>query len=134
MTSFFLTHGSYIGIIAVLILTGTGLPIPEEVPVIAAGVLSSHGALDPWLAFFSCLIGALGGDCVMYWIGRHFGSNVVREHPWCEPIFLIRPECTVDLGPGSGPAVGPVQAERRPGRPRRQPGCHLRQVKGGRTE
>ena len=61
MTDFFLGNWSYLGIIVILILTGAGLPLPEEVPVIAAGVLSSHGTMDPWLAFFSCVIGALGG-------------------------------------------------------------------------
>ena len=95
MTDFFLSHGSYIGIIAVLVLTGTGLPIPEEVPVIAAGVLSANGQLDPGLAFFSCLLGALGGDCVMYWIGRHFGRNVVREHPWWA--HFVKPEREAQL-------------------------------------
>ncbi len=95
MTEFFLTHGSYIGIITILILTGTGLPIPEEVPVIAAGLLSANGQLDPWLAFFSCLAGAIGGDCAMYWIGRHFGRNVVREHPWWA--HFVKPEREAQL-------------------------------------
>lgn len=76
-----LDHSSYLGIIIVLILTGSGLPIPEEVPIIAAGVAASLGTLDPWLAFFSCLIGALLGDCVIYAIGYHFGHNLVKEHP-----------------------------------------------------
>ena len=31
-----LTHGSYVLITVVLILTGSGLPVPEEVPIIAA--------------------------------------------------------------------------------------------------
>lgn len=82
MTDFLLAHGSYLGIIAILILTGSGLPIPEEVPVIAAGLLSAHGQMDPWLALGSCLIGAILGDCVMYWIGHHFGRRVLREHHW----------------------------------------------------
>jgi membrane protein DedA with SNARE-associated domain len=82
MINFFLTHGTYLGIIAVLILTGSGLPIPEEVPIIAAGILSAHEQMDPWLALGSCLIGALLGDCVMYWLGRHFGRRVLREHHW----------------------------------------------------
>ncbi len=82
MTELLLTHGSYLAIIVVLILTGSGLPVPEEVPIIAAGILSSHGQLHPWLALASCLFGALAGDCVMYWIGYHFGRSVVREHPW----------------------------------------------------
>jgi membrane protein DedA with SNARE-associated domain len=75
-----LGNGSYLAIIVVLILTGAGLPIPEEVPIITAGILASHDALDPWLAAGACLIGALLGDCVMYWIGYHFGRTVLREH------------------------------------------------------
>jgi len=82
MIEFLLGNGSYFLIFGVLILTGAGLPVPEEVPVIAAGVLSSHGQMVPWVAFLSCLAGALCGDCLMYWIGRHFGRNVLREHPW----------------------------------------------------
>ena len=95
MTELFLTHGSYLGIIAILILTGTGLPIPEEVPVIAAGILSSNGQLEPQLAFFACLIGAIVGDCVMYWIGRHFGRNIIREHPWWA--HFVKPEREAQL-------------------------------------
>jgi len=82
MIELLLSHGSYLGIIAFLILTGAGLPIPEEVAIVAAGILSSNGLLDPWLALAACLFGALAGDCVMYWIGFHFGRSVVREHHW----------------------------------------------------
>lgn len=90
MIDFILAHGSYLAIIVVLILTGTGLPIPEEVPIIAAGILSSQGTLIWWLALPSCLIGALAGDCVMYWIGYHFGRSVLREHPWWA--HFVKPE------------------------------------------
>jgi membrane protein DedA with SNARE-associated domain len=90
MTEFILANGSYLAIIVVLILTGTGLPIPEEVPIIAAGILSSQGTLDWRLALPACLFGALVGDCVMYWIGFHFGRSVLREHPWWA--HLVKPE------------------------------------------
>lgn len=89
MTDILLEHGSYLAIIVVLILTGSGLPIPEEVPIITAGILSANGKLDPWLAFACCLFGAIVGDSVMYWIGFHFGRGVLREHPrwarWVTP-------------------------------------------------
>jgi membrane protein DedA with SNARE-associated domain len=74
-------HISYLGIILVLVLTGSGLPLPEEVPIIAAGVASSVGTLDPWWAFLSCLVGALLGDAVLYTIGYHFGHSLVTRHP-----------------------------------------------------
>src|SRR5690349_12116149 len=82
MADLFIEHGSYFGIALFLILTGCGLPIPEEVPILAAGVLSSNGKLEPWLAFASCLGGALIGDCVMYSIGHYFGHNLLKDHKW----------------------------------------------------
>lgn len=83
MQDFILTHGSYLAIIAILTLTGAGLPVPEEVPTVAAGVLSSAavGKLDPMLAFLACLVGALLGDCLMYGIGRVLGTTFLRSHP-----------------------------------------------------
>jgi membrane protein DedA with SNARE-associated domain len=77
-----LEHISYAGIVIALILTGAGLPIPEEVIVIFSGVASNEGILHPWLAFASCVVGALLGDLATYGIGHHFGHSVLREHPW----------------------------------------------------
>jgi membrane protein DedA with SNARE-associated domain len=82
MNDFFLAHGSYLVITVVLILTGSGLPIPEEVPIIAAAALSVDKTLNPFVAFACCLFGALVGDIIMYWIGYHFGRGVLREHRW----------------------------------------------------
>jgi membrane protein DedA with SNARE-associated domain len=78
----YLPSGSYLAIIVVLVLTGMGLPIPEEVPIIAAGVISAHGQLDPWLAFACCVIGALLGDSMSYWIGYRLGRSLLRRHRW----------------------------------------------------
>lgn len=71
----------YFGIIVFLILTGCGLPIPEEVPIVAAGWLSSPQVLklNPWLAIGSCFIGAIVGDIVMYGIGRKFGRRLLQR-------------------------------------------------------
>jgi membrane protein DedA with SNARE-associated domain len=85
-----LEHATYLGIIVVLVLTGAGLPVPEEVPIIAAGVAAYYGQMNPWLALAACFVGALLGDCVMYSIGYHFGHNVLRDHPWFAR--FLRPE------------------------------------------
>jgi membrane protein DedA with SNARE-associated domain len=82
MTDILLAPGSYLAIILVLALGGAGLPVPEEVAVITGGILSANGSLDPWLAFASCLFGAVLGDCVMYWVGYHFGRGLLCEHRW----------------------------------------------------
>jgi membrane protein DedA with SNARE-associated domain len=72
---------SYFGIVLFLVLTGCGMPIPEEVAIVLAGVLSAGGNLHPEWALLSCLIGALLGDSVMYLIGRTFGENILSAHP-----------------------------------------------------
>lgn len=84
MSDILLAHGSYVLITVVLILTGAGLPIPEEVPIIAAGILSTppNNTLNPFIALGCCMVGALVGDCIMYWIGYHFGRGVLRERHW----------------------------------------------------
>ncbi len=81
MVDLWLQHGSYLGIFLVLVLTGCGLPLPEEVPIIAAGVASSVGKLNPWIALAACVAGTLCGDSMLYLIGYHFGRNLVKAHP-----------------------------------------------------
>lgn len=75
------SHASYLGIVVFLILTGCGLPIPEEVPIATAGILSARGAMGPGIALLACLVGALLGDCAMFAIGYHFGHNLLKDHP-----------------------------------------------------
>jgi membrane protein DedA with SNARE-associated domain len=69
---------TYLGIFAVLLLGSLGLPIPEEMAVIAAAVLSHEGLARWWLALPVCLVGVLSGDLVLYWVGRHWGANVLN--------------------------------------------------------
>lgn len=76
------SHISYLGIIVTLVLTGSGLPIPEELIVILSGLAAHNGLLNPWWTFGALLVGALLGDGVMYWIGYHFGRSVLLDHPW----------------------------------------------------
>jgi membrane protein DedA with SNARE-associated domain len=89
-------HASYLGIVVFLALTGIGLPIPEEVPIVAAGVASRAGALDWWKALPACLVGALLGDSLMYGIGRYFGARVLREHPWWSGFLTPEREKTIE--------------------------------------
>jgi membrane protein DedA with SNARE-associated domain len=79
-------HGpyfAYAGIVIFLILTGGGLPIPEEVPIIIAGVASAGDSplLNVWVAFACCVVGALLGDLLVYGIGRYLGNGFFRQHP-----------------------------------------------------
>ena len=71
MLDFLGNPGSYLGIILFLMLTGCGLPIPEEVPIVLAGVLSAEGKLMPEWAFAACLFRSeerrVGKECRSRW-------------------------------------------------------------------
>src|SRR5437867_11714924 len=47
-------------------------------PIIAAAVLSHEGIVRWWLALLLCLLGVLSGDVVLYWVGRHWGEQVLN--------------------------------------------------------
>jgi len=74
----FVDHFTYVGIFAVLLLGSLGVPIPEEMAIIAAAVLSHEGIIRWWLALPVCLLGVLSGDMVLYWVGRHWGEDVLN--------------------------------------------------------
>ena len=65
----------YVGLLLVLFAASLGVPIPEELPIIAAGVLSNQAVLRWWLALPVCFVGVISGDVVLYWIGHHWGRK-----------------------------------------------------------
>lgn len=83
---------SYLGIVVFLILTGCGMPIPEEVAFVVAGVLCAEGHLHWPTALAACLIGAILGDSVMYWIGRRWGDSLLSSHPRLSWLLQARRE------------------------------------------
>jgi membrane protein DedA with SNARE-associated domain len=68
---------TYAGILGALLLGSLGVPIPEEMPIVAAGILSHEGLMRWWLALPVCIVGALSGDAMLYWIGRRWGQRVL---------------------------------------------------------
>jgi membrane protein DedA with SNARE-associated domain len=69
---------TYLGILAALLLGSLGVPIPEEMPIVAAGILSHEGLARWWLALPVCVLGVLAGDVVLYWAGRRWGERLLR--------------------------------------------------------
>ena len=74
----FVEQFTYLGIFAVLLLGSLGVPLPEEMAIIAAAVLSHEGIIRWWLALPVCLLGVLSGDMVLYSVGRHWGEDVLN--------------------------------------------------------
>ena len=74
----FVEQFTYVGILVVLLLGSLGVPIPEEMPIVAAGILSHERIVRWWLALPACFVGVLSGDVILYWVGWHWGEHVVN--------------------------------------------------------
>jgi membrane protein DedA with SNARE-associated domain len=81
----------YLGVFVALLAAGFGFPLPEELPVLTAGVLVGHGDTDLrwWVMLPVCVIGVVIGDGVLYSAGR-FGGERILTHAWVRR--LIPPE------------------------------------------
>jgi membrane protein DedA with SNARE-associated domain len=69
---------------AALVAAGIGLPIPEELPTIGAGIwVASNPSLGParWIILPVCFLGVLISDVLLYSIGRFWGPRLL-EHKW----------------------------------------------------
>jgi membrane protein DedA with SNARE-associated domain len=72
-----ITASPYAGLYLALCLGGVGFPIPEEVPVLTAGVLAHRGVVRWWLALLVCIAGVVTGDLVLYLTGRRWGERAL---------------------------------------------------------
>jgi membrane protein DedA with SNARE-associated domain len=82
-------HFTYLGIFSALLAAALGVPIPEEVPIIAAGVLVHEELARWWIVLPVCILGVLCGDVVLYWSGRHWGEQVLH---WRIVRLVLSPE------------------------------------------
>lgn len=73
----FIEHFTYLGVFLVLFGAGLGVPVPEELPIVAAGVLSHEQVIHWAIALPVCFAGVLSGDVVLYWAGHHWGERIL---------------------------------------------------------
>jgi membrane protein DedA with SNARE-associated domain len=71
--------GAYLWLGGILLLCGFGLPIPEDLSLIAAGYFAWRGVLDVHVAFIVCLSAVLLGDTAAFFMGRFFGRRVLSS-------------------------------------------------------
>jgi membrane protein DedA with SNARE-associated domain len=69
-----------------------GIPLPGEIVLMTAALLSSQGHVNPWLVGASAVVGAVAGDSIGYaighkggrplldWLGRRFPSHFSPGH------------------------------------------------------
>lgn len=71
----------YPALLLILVVASLGVPIPEDIPLIVAGVLlHTHPEIASWHGTFAvALIGIMSGDLVLYSLGRRWGPDVVNH-------------------------------------------------------
>lgn len=83
----FITRWSYLGLFLVLVAAGLGLPLPEDIPLVASGWLVHKGEVngtnkpDLYLMIATGMFGVLLGDSIVFAAGRRYGDHFV-EHRW----------------------------------------------------
>lgn len=68
---------SYIGIFLLLILSGCGFPLPEEITLLAAGFLTSQEIAHFIPMFLFCMVAVFISDTIPYLIGYFYGDRVL---------------------------------------------------------
>lgn len=73
----------YPAILGILVIASLGVPIPEDVPLILAGViLRTEPRAATWFGvILVSLIGIMSGDLVLYTLGKRWGRGVFN-HKW----------------------------------------------------
>jgi len=77
LVSFFAANG-YLAVFVVLMICGFGLPIPEDITLVAGGVIAGLGYVNVHLMCVVGIVGVLAGDSIMFMIGSVYGERALR--------------------------------------------------------
>jgi membrane protein DedA with SNARE-associated domain len=83
----FIESWGYLGVFIGILATGLGFPMPEELPIILGGVLTTHDEVRWYYMLPVCIVGVIVGDTFLYLIGRFWGTKLV-ELPFIRKRFL----------------------------------------------
>lgn len=83
----------YVGVFTALVISAFGVPIPEELPIVTAGVLvgKEWDNPDSWLKWYImlpvCIAGVVACDIILYFIGRQWGTRLLKRQ-WVQKHVL----------------------------------------------
>jgi len=80
LISIFSDYG-YLAVFIMLLLCGFGLPIPEDITLVAGGIIAGLGYADVHTMFAVCMAGVLIGDGIMFTLGHTFGQRILAFAP-----------------------------------------------------
>jgi len=69
---------AYSAIVGLLLICGLGVPLPEDITLIAAGMLASLGSISLPGAMLAGFFGVMVGDAFLYTVGRVYGRKAFQ--------------------------------------------------------
>jgi membrane protein DedA with SNARE-associated domain len=72
-------HGSYVLLLIAFLVAAVGVPIPEELCLLAAGVLLHRGIVTPVAIGVVCLAGLIGSDVILFMLARRLGKAAYKR-------------------------------------------------------
>jgi membrane protein DedA with SNARE-associated domain len=92
-----LEHGSLLVVVLALIIAGFGVPIPEDIMLVAAGVLVARGECTFVEALLACTFGVFVGDTSIFLLARRYGHRLLEVRPFRWVFTEARKQKTLEL-------------------------------------
>jgi membrane protein DedA with SNARE-associated domain len=71
-------ESGYLAVFAALLLCGAGAPLPEDITLVAGGVIAGLGFANVNAMAAVALVGVLVGDAAMFLLGHRHGARIMR--------------------------------------------------------
>lgn len=72
------TENGYVAVFIALMICGAGLPLPEDITLVAGGVIAGLGYANVHAMFALAMFGVLLGDCAIFLLGHHYGARMLQ--------------------------------------------------------
>lgn len=82
MEDFIATNIGLYGPLAVfllLMLSGMGIPLGEDLIIIPAGILVGNGEMSVWWTLIAAYSGVVISDCLWFWLCHKYGAHLVHK-------------------------------------------------------
>lgn len=80
LVTFFGQYG-YIAVLLALLVCSLGVPLPEDITLVAGGIIAGLGYANVHLMALLAFCGVLGGDLMMFGMGYFFGDSLLKRWP-----------------------------------------------------
>jgi membrane protein DedA with SNARE-associated domain len=82
-------ENGYTAVFIALMICGAGLPLPEDITLVAGGVIAGLGFANVHAMFALAMFGVLLGDSAIFMLGHHYGARILQ---WRFVARVLTPE------------------------------------------